>query len=416
MTLVQVMAILLLVIPHLACFVSLLIVFFRLLIIFFRTEGRRAMSNPGIFIRYSHQDKEWCRALATALREQGCDVWHDERLLGGMQWLANIERELQSREFFVLLLSPDAWVSAWVQKEYNLAMACDRVIIPLMHREVQVSGFLRIIQMVTAIGDAPDEAARKVVDVLRQYGAMPAVVEAAEAAPPTPTPRAGHTVVAPPQTIMAQQPVNISRQPPRLFIWSILNDEPPRIVSVTTPEITIGRDPSNDLVLADTSASRLHARLARQPDGWYIEQQAEGGPIYVNGQAMAHMRLAMLDQIILGRTIIRLELPPPENAALLQPVPCFVVDCPECHFIAPLRMPEMVVGRAPDSTIVIPAAVVSHHAARLTQQAGGQYAIEDLGMRNPLHLGDTIISHHVLQEGDRLTIGASSVQSTVLLR
>jgi hypothetical protein len=48
-------------------------------------------------------------------------VWYDEHNLGAGQLLEEIQRELNARPVFVVLLSPDALASKWVQRECKWA-------------------------------------------------------------------------------------------------------------------------------------------------------------------------------------------------------------------------------------------------------------------------------------------------------
>lgn len=124
------------------------------------------MAQTRIFISHSHHDNEWCRAFAAALTAIGYDVWFDEAgLQGGDAWVASIQREVQSREIFVIVLTPEAWESQWVQDELQLAIATRRRILPVLLRNTQVSGFLLATQWITVIGEDPQAAARAAIPV-----------------------------------------------------------------------------------------------------------------------------------------------------------------------------------------------------------------------------------------------------------
>ena len=74
------------------------------------------MAAPRVFVSHSHSDNEWCRTFMAALQAAGWDVWYDEKgLSAGDEWVATIQRELQAREIFLLILTPDSWASQWVQ-------------------------------------------------------------------------------------------------------------------------------------------------------------------------------------------------------------------------------------------------------------------------------------------------------------
>ena len=74
-----------------------------------------------VFVSHSHQDDAFCRQLVSALRGAGVDVWYDEHNMGSGQLGPTIERELKERPEFVLILSPAALASAWVEDEARWA-------------------------------------------------------------------------------------------------------------------------------------------------------------------------------------------------------------------------------------------------------------------------------------------------------
>ena len=80
--------------------------------------------------------------------------------------------------------------------------------------------------------------------------------------------------------------------------------------SFTVPpgEVVIGRDGDNDIVLAEGTVSRRHARLARDGDGRITltdEDSANG--VFVNGKRITQAILAAGDQIQIGDSYFRLE-------------------------------------------------------------------------------------------------------------
>lgn len=69
--------------------------------------------------------------------------------------------------------------------------------------------------------------------------------------------------------------------------------------------LTIGRAAGVDIVIADASMSRQHARLVRAADAWMIEDLGARNGTYVNGQRISGTcRVAPGDQIQLGDTMV----------------------------------------------------------------------------------------------------------------
>jgi hypothetical protein len=70
-------------------------------------------------------------------------------LLGGDRWWQRIKSELNEREVFVAILSPEAMASRWVRDEIDLAWAADKIIVPVLHRRCEIPADLRLIQHVS---------------------------------------------------------------------------------------------------------------------------------------------------------------------------------------------------------------------------------------------------------------------------
>jgi tetratricopeptide (TPR) repeat protein len=95
------------------------------------------MSAMHVFVSHSHQDDAFCRELVEALRKTGANVWYDEHNMGSGQLGPTIERELRARPVFVLILSPAAVSSNWVEDESRWAYGLyrkdrSRTILPVL--------------------------------------------------------------------------------------------------------------------------------------------------------------------------------------------------------------------------------------------------------------------------------------------
>ncbi|HEY7091527.1 MAG TPA: toll/interleukin-1 receptor domain-containing protein [Ktedonobacterales bacterium] len=95
-----------------------------------------------IFVSHSHQDDAVGKRLVGDLRARlGQDaVWYDSQggLLGGENWWRTIVEELSTRNIFIVILSPDAVASAYVQTEMDMAhrqrIERHKILIPLRYR------------------------------------------------------------------------------------------------------------------------------------------------------------------------------------------------------------------------------------------------------------------------------------------
>jgi ABC-type multidrug transport system ATPase subunit/pSer/pThr/pTyr-binding forkhead associated (FHA) protein len=97
--------------------------------------------------------------------------------------------------------------------------------------------------------------------------------------------------------------MDIQKSPPGLgsiqFLSGALAGTTVQITKATT---TIGREPSNDIVLTDPSVSRHHAQITLMNGGWMISKIAQQNTLMVNSRAVQQSPLNDRDAIGLGGT------------------------------------------------------------------------------------------------------------------
>src|SRR5712675_2401406 len=77
--------------------------------------------------------------------------------------------------------------------------------------------------------------------------------------------------------------------------------EESRRVALDKPVTTIGRSSFNDIVLADKSLSRRHARILRDGDGLSVEDLESRNGTYFNGERLTGARaLSEGDRVTIG--------------------------------------------------------------------------------------------------------------------
>jgi TIR domain/Effector-associated domain 7 len=83
--------------------------------------------NPRqIFISHAHQDVEFAQRLAADLQANGWQTWiASDNIHPGEKWVEAINRGLAESGVFVLLLTPEAVDSRWVQSETNVAISME---------------------------------------------------------------------------------------------------------------------------------------------------------------------------------------------------------------------------------------------------------------------------------------------------
>src|SRR5438067_642842 len=70
-------------------------------------------------------------------------------------------------------------------------------------------------------------------------------------------------------------------------------------------ETTVGRAPSNEVVLPDISVSRRHALLRRERDGYVLIDQGSGNGTRLNGRSVQVTRLGNGDEVTLGDAVVQ---------------------------------------------------------------------------------------------------------------
>ena len=95
-------------------------------------------------------------------------------------------------------------------------------------------------------------------------------------------------------------------------------------IEVTKDQLMVGRDPSCDLVLADGSVSRKHARIERRGAGWAVVDQASANGTFLDSQRIADSALHNGQEIRFGAVGYKLEIPgeaPDDLSATIASVP-----------------------------------------------------------------------------------------------
>jgi len=134
-----------------------------------------------VFVSHSHEDDTFCHALVQALRQAGADVWYDEHNMGSGRLGPTIERELRARPAFIVILSPAALRSRWVEDETRWAYGLQRrdpsrLILPITAAPVMEDDiwlFLQDFRRVEAPGWRPLPAEVAVRQTLHAFALTP---------------------------------------------------------------------------------------------------------------------------------------------------------------------------------------------------------------------------------------------------
>ena len=102
--------------------------------------------------------------------------------------------------------------------------------------------------------------------------------------------------------------------------------------------ISIGRDPSNDLVLSDSMVSRRHAILEQRDDIFVLRDNNSSNGTLVNGDKVeAEKTLRDGDLVAIGSSRLLFQLE--DGAAASSPEAAPVADCTGIRMVCPSRNP-----------------------------------------------------------------------------
>ncbi|MET7872591.1 toll/interleukin-1 receptor domain-containing protein [Streptomyces cyaneofuscatus] len=92
----------------------------------------RKVGNPSVFLSYAVQDEPEARRLEQALALTGIDIWTDKMLRAGDQWARVISEALENADVILVLISPSSLASKWVAREWQIALARFKRVIPVL--------------------------------------------------------------------------------------------------------------------------------------------------------------------------------------------------------------------------------------------------------------------------------------------
>jgi hypothetical protein len=125
-----------------------------------------------IFISYSRHDTLIAQSIADVLEEHGYSPWLDINIKVGQDWQSEIVQEINSSDIMILLMSPDALRSQWIQREYLIFLNNQKPLIPIIIRELDYSNIpseLRAIQWLRAEAGLQREQLNQLLNALAYY-------------------------------------------------------------------------------------------------------------------------------------------------------------------------------------------------------------------------------------------------------
>jgi hypothetical protein len=87
-----------------------------------------------VFISYSKQDSDFVRYLRSRIQAAGLTVWMDEEIELSGRWWKTIETNIDTCAVFVVVMSPQALKSDWVEREILVAEKARKPIFPVLFK------------------------------------------------------------------------------------------------------------------------------------------------------------------------------------------------------------------------------------------------------------------------------------------
>ena len=93
------------------------------------------MSQIDVFLSYAHKDNHYRKQVQKALEKRGLSVWVDDRgIAPGVSWQEAVQDAIDDACVVVVILSPDAKESRYVNRELNYAESQKKPIFPILAR------------------------------------------------------------------------------------------------------------------------------------------------------------------------------------------------------------------------------------------------------------------------------------------
>ena len=188
---------------------------------------------------------------------------------------------------------------------------------------------------------------------------------------------------------------------------------PDRVLDLSPGTVRIGRAEDNELVLADISVSRRHARLVVDDQTVTIEDLGSGNGTYFRGAQVQEHSLGDGDTVVIDPFVLKFRIQTQSTESLVESeagarllVTASDVLGPEA-FVIPTG--GAAIGRSDECDIVLPDAAASRVHARVVETPGG-YQLLDEGSANGVYVNNERVQSHWLKDGDEVRVGDTFFQ------
>ena len=188
---------------------------------------------------------------------------------------------------------------------------------------------------------------------------------------------------------------------------------PDRVLDLTPGTVRIGRADDNELVLADISVSRRHARLVYDNQCIKIEDLGSGNGTYFRGSQVQEHALDDGDTVVIDPFVLKFRIQKQNAAPIIHDArgPRLLVTASDVLGPEAFVIPDggATMGRSDECVIVLPDAAASRVHARVVETPGG-YQILDENSANGVFVNGERIQSHWLKDGDEVRVGDTFFQ------
>lgn len=218
-----------------------------------------------VFISY-HKDssRAYARKLADHLIKNGFDVWIDDRINYGEDWWKSIDQAIANAGAIIVIMTPDAENSRWVQRELSLSENRNKPVFPLLFKGNNWSIFVRTQYVVVTDESLPPQEFLSILAqyVIRQANGGKDVAQAPQ--------RVAQAVEPPPPTLNVQIAPRKRNLIPAILLMILIIIAVVSFVSLWN--ILRGGDatPTVDVIAASTvePQTQVWLDLTRTADAW----------------------------------------------------------------------------------------------------------------------------------------------------
>lgn len=101
--------------------------------------------GPFTFVSYAHSDAERVAPILRRLAREGCNLWYDRGIPGGVEWDALLEEKIACCVCVLLFVSPSSISSKYVRREAKFADTLSKPIVSVILEEANLSQGMRML-------------------------------------------------------------------------------------------------------------------------------------------------------------------------------------------------------------------------------------------------------------------------------